>query len=621
MSDFHLALNRGAFLDSMQARLTAGEYPQALAEAEAALTNEATHEDAVYVLSATAFRSDRLADAIKLIEVVFNENVQESDAPELLAILNCMAGRQSEALYQAKLTTIIKPTGRHMALFGPTLPKLADIFAAPPVKPLVVKAKAKLLEGQLDNAIALLEQHMQLFNNDVEGLDLYSDALSQCGRAAEAIGVLRSVLTLGGPSAALYCRLGCCLTETGALDQALSCHAEALARGAQSAPLLSKILLDLERHGGTADTLRANVAAAFAAASAVNAPKTARAAPRAVVRPNICVAYLCGGDLTGEMREMVSRVALGHDRATVTTIGLGYGELSQAANICYRGAFDRWIDISPLDDLTLSVIIRGEGVDVLVDADGLMPTGRQTLFARNAAPLQISWLHRPDLTPAAGAHARLSDSATVAPLLLWSAQPTAAEPRPDRPVAFGADIHPSQLTPEVARVWSAILHAVPNATLSLFDNGLSDPQCVSRLIDMFGNFGCAHRIDLASGRPADSFLAECDIALAPFPAPSPTNYGKALSLGVPVITLAQGQGRLLANSIRNHGPSGARMVADSTGHYVEQAVAWAKDLPLLAAERANAAAVSAASPVFNPALFAAALEAHFRDLLSQRAAA
>lgn len=621
MADLHDAPSRGAFLDSMVPLLAAGDFSSALEAAEAALTDAATRTEAVYVMAAVAFRTKRLADAIKLLEAVLDENAKVSDAPELLAILNCLAGRQGEALYQAKLTTIIKPEGRYSALFGPDLTPLADVFAAPPAKPLLKKAKDLLLEGLVDEAILELEQHLQLFNNDVDALDLYSDALSRSGRSHEAIGVLRSVLTLGGPSATLYCRLGCCLTDIGAFDQALACHAEALARAPNAMPLLSEMLLDLDHHGASAQSLRAEVIAALERANTVAAPKSVRAAPRMVLRPKICIGYLCGSDLSGEVREMVSRVAIAHDRATVTTVGLGFGELSHAANVCYRGAFDRWVNVAPLDELTLSVIIRGEQIDVLVDADGLLATGRQTLFARNAAPLQLTWLHQPEGVAATGAHGALADAAGVAPLLLWSTPAAPVQPRTDRPVTFGADLHLSQLTSEVVRVWSGVLQAVPGATLSLFDNGLSDPQVVDRLIEMFGNFGAAHRIDIASGRPAAAFLAECDIVLAPFPAPSLVNHGKALSLGIPVIALAQGNGRLLANTILNSGFAGERMVADSTARYVELAAAWAADLPALAQARADAAAITAASPAFSASHFAAALEAHFRDQLAKRAAA
>lgn len=622
MADLDNALGQGAFLDTATALIAAGDYSRAIETAEAALADPATAHDAVFVLAAVAYRWKRLGNAIKLLEGILDETASVSDAPEILAILNCLAGRQGEALYLAKLTTIIKPQKRYFALFGADFPSLSTAFASPPTKPLLKEGREYLAEGLLDKAIDLLEQHLELFPNDVDALDAYADALSQTGRPQDAIGVLRSVLTLGGPSATLYCRLGCCLTDLGAFDQALASHAEALARAPNSVSLLSRIAWDLERHGNTAQALRAEVSAALAQARTAKSPKTVRSAPRAVVRPKICIGYLCGNDLSGEAREMVSRVALAHDRATVTPVAFGMGELTQPSNICYRGAFERWVNVAPLDELTLSVIIRGEGVDVLVDADGLLAHGREVLFARNPAPLQLNWLHQSPAVATPGSHGSLADDeAGIAPLLLWPAAPVAAHPRPDRPISFGADVHLSQLNAETVRVWSAILHAVPNATLSLYDNGLSRPDTVTRLIDMFGNFGVAHRIDIASGRPAADFLAECDIALAPFPAPSPVNYGKALSLGLPVITLAQGQSRLLANTIRHSGFDGARMVADTPAAYVALATAWANDLAGLAQARANAAAIVATSPAFSPSHFAAALEAHVRNLLAQKAAA
>lgn len=606
----------GDLLDAAASLLSSGDYAQAMEMAEAALADGAARTDAIYVLAAVAFRSQRLATAIRLLESVLDEAARCSDVPELLAILNSMAGVSATALYYAKLTTIIAAEGRLLPLFGSGLPSLSDAFAAVPTKPLLALGRAQMAEGAMDEALAQLEQHLELFPNDVEALDVYSDALVTVGRPHEAVGVLRSVLTLGGPSATLYCRLGVCLTEVGAHDQARASHAEALARAPKALPLLTQILLDLDRHGDAAQALRASVADAYAAAIAATAPKTVRKAPPVAEKEKICIGYLCRS-VSGAQRAMVARIAQAHDRATVTTVGFGNGDLANQSNTALRGAFDRWVDVAPLDELTLSVIVRGEGVDVLIDADGLLTFTRPHLFARNAAPLQLNWLNMPAGMISAGAHGSLAEaSVPMGSLLLPRAQASTVVRDPGA-IAFAADVTMTQLTPDVARAWSAILHAQPKATMALFDRDLHAPENTARLIDLFGNFGVAHRIDVVANPSVEQFFAECDIALAPFPAPDVESYGLALSLGLPVIALDAGPGRLLANALRHSGLAASRMVAADIADYVAKACAWAGDGAGLQAARQEAPAIAAASPAFDAGAFAAGLERHVRERLAR----
>lgn len=609
----------GDLVDAAASLLSNGDYAEAMEMAEAALADGAARIDAVCILAAVSFRSNRLATAIRLLESVLDENAARSDIPELLAVLNCLAGRSGTALYFAKLTTIISAEGRIQPLFGAGLPPLSDAFLAPPHKPLLTRGRAHLAEDAQDEAIAQFEQHLELFNNDVEALDAYSDALARAGRTQEAIGVLRSVLTLGGPSATLYCRLGTCLTGLGEHEQARACHAEALARAPKALALLTQILLDLENHGDAAQALRAATNAAYSAAIAATAPKTVRKAPLAADKPKICIGYLCRA-VSGNMRTMVARIAQAHDRATVTTVGFGDGDLAHQSNTAFRGAFERWVDVAPLDELTLSVIARGEGVDVLIDADGLLTHTRPHLFARNAAPLQLTWLNMPEGSSPTGAHGSLADAAMPMGSLTLPRAEVAPVERAAGPLAFAADVTMAQLTPEVARVWSAILHAVPEATMALYDRDLQEPQNTARLIELFGNFGTAHRIDVVASPSVDQFFAECDVALAPFPAPNVLSYGKALSLGLPVVTLETGPGCLLANTVRHSGFDGQRMVAADTAAYVANACGWAADTDGLRQTRQDAAGIAATSPAFDATAFAAGLERHVRERLANKGA-
>lgn len=612
MADGCAPAPRGDLVDAAVPLLAQGDFAAAIEMAKTALPDPASRDDATMVLAAIAFRTGQLATAIHLLETILDESAACSDAPELLAILNTLAGRHSTALGLAKLTAAIRSAGRARPLFGTALPTMADAFHNPPVKPLLARGRALLAEGATEDAIALVLQHLDLFPNDVDGLDAHSEALLQAGKPQEAIGALRSALTLGGPSAALYCRLGRCLTDLGEYEQARACHAEALNRAPRAPRVLAEMLLDLDRHDDSAHLLRAAAQAAYLRQPQTPEPAEALAPP-AADKPKLCIGYLCRA-VSGDLRAMVSRVAHAHDRRSVVTVGFGDGDLSRPRNAAFRGTFDRWIDAGQGAEASITALARAEDVDVLVDADGLLAPGRPHPFAQRAAPLQLSWLNLPEGIATPGADAILTD-APIPALLLARANPGNVHKHAGA-VSFAADVTLPQLTPEVVRLWSAILHAVTDATLALYDRGLRTSESAARLIDLFGNFGVAHRVDVVAGQTVDTMFAECDVALAPFPAPAAASYGKALCLGVPVIALDRGPGRLLTHTIRHSGFAGARMAATTPATYVANACAWAADPAARRQARRDAPAIVATSATFNAHAFAAAIERHARDRLT-----
>lgn len=606
----------GAFIDEVAAILAAGDLSGALALAEQAIAVEATHVAATGALAAIAFRSGQPAQSLMLLELIKDENAKSSDVPELLAILNCLVGRLNEALYYGKLATIVPPDGTLIKLFGPGLPAFAAAFRSISERPLLRQARTCIDQGAQTEALGQLEQHLELFPNDVAALDLYADTLITTGQTRKAIAILRTVLTLAGPSATLLGRLGHCLTEIGELGDALACHREAVARGPKAIALHTKLLYDWGFHpqAGGADIEAA--IAKWQAALQANMPKVMRRPPTATVKDTLCVTYLCAGSLDADTKAMLRRIVLAHDRSKVKVLGFGCGSMDNPANIAFRGAFDQWRDISALDELTLAALIRGEGTDVAVNVDGLLGPGHVGVFARNCAPVQLSWLNLGDGIALPGAHGSLATAGLpTGPLLLQAAGRTASREDSDAP-SFGADCTLAELNSEVVRVWSSILHAIPNSTLTLADHGFSASEAVDRLIQRFGNFGVAHRVDVNSGRDPAALFAQVDVALAPFPATRPTPYGIALSMGIPVIAMNSGRAGLLCQALKATEAENGMMVAADAAEYLAKAVAFATD-PALRAGLPDAAA----SAVYSEKAFTAGLEAFYRETLIARAAA
>lgn len=616
-------MSASPLLSEAQNLLDAGDFSAALSRAEATLGAGDETAVAACVVAAVAFRNGQIAKALRVLEAVVELPGCSVDAVEALAVLNCLAGRLSEALFQAKVVATLPADGTLLPLFGPGFPKFSDAFANIVNRPLMRAASEALRLGRLERALDQVEQHLSLFANDVEALDVYSDVLMRLGRPHEAIGVLRSVLTVGGHSATLLGRLGVCLAAVGDHQAALACHDLALVRGPKAVTLWSNYLSCVAMTAPGDSDLRDKAAARWEEVLRARLPRVVKPAPKATVKDRLVVGFLCSSVRDATLQIMISRVAVARSGQSVATIGFGAGELNDDANLHYRNTFDRWRDVAALDEMTLAALVRGEGVDVLIDADGMLSNSHPSLFLRNPAPVQVSWLHAPCARPMPGATHSLSGTALASGPLLLDNRGIAigAAPVEERgSITFGADLTHGELTPRLAMAWAAILAAVPESSLLLHDGGgLADPDSVDRLITLFGNFGVAHRIDVIQGVPQD-FVAAIDIALAPFPAVRFASYGQALAAGVPVVALAEGSSALLADSLTALGLADGLVSGDVAG-YIDNATAWAGDRARLAAFRSATAPALRTHAAYLPEVFAQGLEQTVRGFLAAAAAA
>lgn len=611
-----------AMLETVGDLLSEGNFAQALeyVEADMSLAPTAGH---VCAMSAIAYHQGDLATAIRLLDTLVEGVEGPSDIPEILGVLNCLAGRVTEALYYGKLATAHPTNGELLPLFGGHFPAYATAFMSVEHKPFLVAARTLLNRGQVAQAITAIEQHLQLFNGDVEGLDCYSQCLALAGDHRQVVNTLRTVFTLAGPSATLSSRLGQALVALGAFEQGMASHRQAVARGPKAAVLWAGLVDGWRYFPWGACAARDEAVAGLAAAIAAAGPKVPRKAPVPVVRDLLTVGLLCRAVHSAEETATIARVAGAFDPARVRVVGFGPGELSDTVNNAFRGKIPVWRNTAKIDELTLATVVRGEGVDVLVDTDGLGAPDALGLMARNAAPLQYSWLRMPPDLTLPGGHGNLAgepDLARVGALPLVAADAADGGPLPAQAsgaLTLGADVTLAELNSEVVRAWASILHALPSATLVLADHGFSDPQSSTALVELFGNFGVAHRIDVVAQADTQEFFRAVDVALVPFPVTRPLSYGTALSLGVPVIAMAGTDG--LSPLVAAAGDCGT-FVADDAAAYLERTLDLAGDLEGLARLRADLAVRVRGTAAFDPVAFAAGWESFFRDRLAAAAA-
>jgi len=587
--------NGGMYAD-FKKLLDADQLVEALEMAERASAEGRDPVVALFALAAVSYRQGLYGNAIQLIKELHECGNDVADIHELLAILYCQVGLLPQALYHSKEASITPADGRMIALFGPKLPPFAQALSSVPHKPLMRLAQAALDRWDVSEAVMSIEQHLLVAPDDVEAIDLYASILMQDGRMAKALGMLRSLVTMAGPKPTLLSRIGTCLVSMGRLEQGVAAQRAALVDAPGAIPLWGALAADLVYlPRGHSEAL--SLTQQWAECVETKAVKSPRPAPQIGQSDKVLLAILCTGRLSPIEQEMLAKLVSGLDRSRFQTLGLGNGELNAAHNVLFRGLFDRWRNVAELDVLTLGALIRGEGAAIVLDMDGLRMASRAGLYLRNCAPLQSAWLNGPVHGPVPGANMHVVSQSRGLPgevvvpggRYLCDVSPFSAGPSPSTGggFSFGADVSMGQITPQTAALWSRVLNAVPDSMLLLRDHGqFAESENVTALIELFGNFGTAHRIDVVNCGLAE-FCAQVDVMLAPTPHFDVLDSGRTILSGVPMVVL---QGSSAADDIAAalEGSSVAlRMLASDPISFVDLARGWSMDREALERFRAQ----------------------------------
>jgi predicted O-linked N-acetylglucosamine transferase (SPINDLY family) len=224
---------------------------------------------------------------------------------------------------------------------------------------------------------------------------------------------------------------------------------------------------------------------------------------------------------------------------------------------------DGWREIAGTSDERATQMIRDDRIDILFDLSGHTAENRLLVFARRAAPIQVTYLGYPNTTGLSTMDFRLTDADADPPgmteahhteklvrlaggFLCYTSPTSSPAPRAtpsSGPITFGTFNDFAKVTPAMLSTFARILRAVPDSRLLMKSEALSDAQVQSTLHARFAADGISEdRVVLLGKEP--SFLKHLeayhriDIALDTFPYNGTTTTCEALWMGVPVVSLA-----------------------------------------------------------------------------------
>ena len=304
-------------------------------------------------------------------------------------------------------------------------------------------------------------------------------------------------------------------------------------------------------------------------------------------------------------------IASAHDRGAFKYVFYSTALHQDAVTERLRACADYWRDASRLTDDQLIELIHADHIDILVDLAGHTEFNRLSVFARRAAPVQVSYLGYPDSTGLSAMDYRITDAvADPEPIAdAWHSERLLRLPdsqwcfRPfgtlDIPgplpaseagvVTFGSFNNISKVSDTVLRCWAQILVNLPTSRLRLTRS--RSPQRAAEILALFEEMGvAADRIECVPYRsdvPYGLQFAGVDIALDPYPYNGVTTTCESLYFGLPVISL-HGPHGVSRSGLSILGSLGLReLAAAKPEQYTEIAVALAHDVPRLDSLRAS----------------------------------
>lgn len=368
-------------------------------------------------------------------------------------------------------------------------------------------------------------------------------------------------------------------------------------------------------------------------------PLTRKAAPLAVAdrrpRKRLKVGYVTADFREHSVAFFMLPVLRHHDPQEVE-VHVYSGGRRDGITDALQQCVPHWHEMIHLSDDDLYTLIRSHGIDVLVDLSGHTAGNRLLVFARRAAPVQVTWLGFMSPLGMKAMDYRLTDYGMTPPghevfyserlfrlaCMASYAPPTYAplceEPpmlRNGYPTLISLN-NSAKVTDRMLGVWGRILQARTDARLVIMVKERSAEAAQANMQMRVEAQGLPlDRVFVMHQQPLNQFMELghiADVALDTAPISGGTTTLHALWMGLPIVALDAERGVDASTARTLQGVGYADWVARDDDAYVERALAFMADPEALARLRHETRQRVSACPLMDYAGRTAELEKAFR---------
>lgn len=324
-----------------------------------------------------------------------------------------------------------------------------------------------------------------------------------------------------------------------------------------------------------------------------------------------------------------------HDRSKVHVSVFSSGAVD-AITDRIRATVDQWFDISVMSDADAWSLMRRQKIDVLIDLSGHTVGNRLMVFARRAAPVQVTWLGFMYTTGMRAMDYRITDAFADPPgqsehghseqlfrvKRMAVYQPPQADLAIEPPmlakgrVTFASLNNLKKVTDAMLLTWGRILAQVPDSILILICSERTQEEAIAQQRPRLQAAGLPlDRLCIMPRLSLDGFMQMggiVDIALDTAPLSGGTTTLHSLWMGLPVVSMAGGQSFENSTAATMQALGYPELVAGNEDDYVATAVALARAPERLARFRAEIRPRMQASYLMDYDGFVADMEAAYR---------
>jgi len=594
----------------------------------------ADRAETYYLLGLAAYELADIGRAIELIGHAHAIDDECSEYADALASLHSMVGQLADGLYYAKLATVLEPHPTLLNLLPFEFSNYFRSLAGTEPSRHYMEAMVRFNQLRFELAAQSCEMELRVNREHAAAYALLGRCQIETGELERAVASFHAAIHFQPDVATHRIHLGEALFRLGRFAEATASQADALRLDTDDSAIAAAALAGQALRGmpmsGGGTAMDDDLARRMALLPEPSAP------PKISERRDgrLRIGYISDAAHEGEMGRFLELLVTHHnlDRVEVHLYMQSISGDAVAANL--KNAAQSWRAVFDLDDELLSMIIRNDDIDVLVDLTGYGMGARLGLLAEQPAPVRAALMHYPYGHRQPGVNVIFADTGTrdldepgagpgkmVIDLAmgLHAFLPFVAMPDPVAPpvatngyVTFGGICDLTRLTPDVAATWSALLKSVPESKLLLGGAPTLPGRMKEHVFEYFAHHGCSDRVQFWNApmehASIGEFLQYVDVYLDTWPKGGRRDLAEALWMGVPVITL-KGDARTARN--------GASMLY-SAGHsdwitldrsdFVTRAAAVAEDTGALTELRGRLRDDVRRTALFNPLPYVKALE-------------